>query len=125
MKLRIQANRIRVRLTQTEVKRIAAGQKVEQVTAFSPLATLSCCIESSAQFERPTATFENQLLTLRLPLSEARHWAESEQVGIDAKQPVGDGTYLHLLVEKDFACLEPRAEEAADAFPNPKTAARS
>jgi hypothetical protein len=119
MKVRIQANSIRVRLTQSEVRRIAGGSSVEQTTTFSPLAKLCSRVESSSQVEKPIATFENQYLTLSLPSNEARHWAESEEVGIETDQPVGDGTSLRIIIEKDFECLHPRGEEIADAFPRP------
>jgi len=123
MKVRIHANSIRVRLTQSEVRRIAGGSSVEQTTAFSPLAKLCSRVESSPQVQKPIATFENHCLTLRLPSIEVRRWAESEEVGIEAEQPIEDGTSLHLLVEKDFECLHPRGEEIADAFPRPARAA--
>ena len=121
MKLRIQGNRIRVRLTQSEVQRVAAEECVEQITVFSKLAKLSSRVETSPRIGEPIATFENQRITLQLPLNITRQWANSAQVGIEAQQPVGDGTLLYLLIEKDFACLHPRAEEIADAFPNPKS----
>jgi hypothetical protein len=79
-------------------------------------------VESSSQVQRPIATFENQCLTVRLPSIQARHWADSEEVGIEAEQPIGDGTSLRLVVEKDFECLHPRGEEIADAFPRPAKA---
>jgi hypothetical protein len=122
MKLRIQANSIRVRLTQSEVRHIASGGSVEQTTVLSPLARLCSRVESSSQVQKPVATLENQCLTLRLPSIEARQWAESDRVGIEAEQPTGDGTSLRMLVEKDFACLHPRGEEIADTFPRPSDA---
>lgn len=125
MKLRIQANSIRVRLTQSEVRHIADGGRVEQITGISPLAKFCSRIESSPDVERPVAMFEDQCLTLRLPSMEARQWAESEQIGIEAEQPIGDGTSLRILVEKDFECLHPSAEETRGAFPNPKRAAEN
>lgn len=122
MKVRIQANSIRVRLTQSEVRQIAGGNSVEQTTAFSPLAKLCSRVESSSQVIKPIATFESECLILRLPAIEARHWAESDEVGIEAEQPIGDGTSLRMIVEKDFECVHPRGEDIADAFPRPARA---
>jgi hypothetical protein len=125
MKLRIQGSSIRVRLTQSEVRRIADGGRVEQITALSSLAKLCSRVECSPHVQRPVAIFEDQCVTLQLPSMEARQWAESEQIGIEAEQPIGDGTSLRLLVEKDFDCLHPSAEATSDAFPNPKRTAEN
>lgn len=125
MKLRIQANSIRFRLTQSEVHRISDGGRVEQITAISPLAKFCSRVESSARVEKPTAIFEDQCLTLQLPSMEALQWAESERIGIEAEQSVGDGTSLRILVEKDFECLHPSGEETRGAFPNPKRGAEN
>ncbi|HVB97909.1 MAG TPA: hypothetical protein VNJ12_01065 [Candidatus Dormibacteraeota bacterium] len=125
MKVRIHANSIRVRLTQSEVSRVAGGGRVEQTTSFSPLEKLLSRVECSPQVRKPVATFGNQSLTILLPSVEARQWAQSEQIGIEADQPIGDGTFLRLIVEKDLECLQPRAEETADAFPPPRRSADS
>ena len=124
MKLRIQANSIRLRLTQGEVHRLGSGGSVEQTTAFSSLAKFCSRVESSSRAQRPSATFENQCITLSLPSLEARQWAESDQVAIEAEQPIGDGTSLRLLIEKDFECVHTRGEEIRDAFPRPHGAAK-
>ena len=125
MKIRIQGNSLRIRLTQSEVRRIADGGIVEQVTVFSPLAKLSMRVEPSPQVQTPIATFESENLTLRLPSNESRKWAESDQVGIEAEQAVGGGATLRILIEKDFECLHPRADEISEAFPNPQRSASS
>jgi hypothetical protein len=123
MKVRIQGNSIRVRLTQSEVDRLASGGSVEQTTSFSPLAKLCSRVESVSKLQKPSATFESQCITLRLPSIEARQWAESDQVGIEAEQPIGDGTSLRMIVEKDFECIHPRREGTDDAFPRPQETA--
>jgi hypothetical protein len=47
-------------------------------------------------------------------------WAASELVSIDGEQGLDDGSVLRILVEKDFACLAPRAgEDESDMFPHP------
>jgi hypothetical protein len=122
MKIRIQANSVRVRLTQSEVRRIADGGVVEQTTAFSPEAKFCTRVESSPHVQKPIATFENQSFTLRLPSNEARQWGESDQIGIEAEQAIGDGTSLRILIEKDFECRHQRAEEIAETFPSSKRA---
>lgn len=120
MKLRILGNSVRVRLTQREVRSLASGHSIEQTTMFSHSSKLVLFVESSLRAEHPVAIFTDQQLSLRLPLAEVRQWAETEQVGIESEQPIGDGQSLHILIEKDFECLQPRASDDTDAFPNPK-----
>lgn len=120
MKLRIQGNSVRVRLTQREVRSLADGQRLEQTTEFSEFSRLITHIEPSGEVSRSTATFDGGHLLLRLPLEQVHQWAETDQVGIESDQPIGDGRSLHVLVEKDFDCLHPRPDENIDTFPNPK-----
>ncbi len=122
MKLRIQGNSVRVRLNQGEVRSLANAQRVEQTTEFSGFSRLTTHIEPSNEVSRSNVTFEGDRLTLRLPVGQVRQWAQSDQVGIESDQPIGDGRSLHVLVEKDFECLHPRPDENIDTFPNPKRA---
>ena len=44
-------------------------------------------------------------------------------MGIEGAQPVGGGSTLKILVEKDFVCIDgPADENQDDAFPNPRGA---
>jgi hypothetical protein len=122
MKLRIHDNTIRIRLTQSEVARLAAGKSVEQITEFTPTTSLISLVKPSSQVRSATATFQDNRLSVFLPLGEIQQWAQSDQVGIEANQTVGPDRTLGILIEKDFQCLHSAAEENADAFPNPRSA---
>ena len=123
MKLRIQGNSIRIRLSQTEVTRLASGDPIVQKTTFSAGCQLVSCVETSPDAKQPVATFEGGRLAVALSLPQVRAWAGSEEVSIETDQPIPDGQSLHLLIEKDFECLHRRAEGDKDAFPNPRKAA--
>jgi hypothetical protein len=59
-------------------------------------------------------------LSVRLPATTIDEWVNSNQVSIRATQRLDNGGTLQLLVEKDFACLEPRpGEDESDMFPHP------
>lgn len=120
MKLRIRENSLRIRLVQTEVQRLVKGQSVEQTTVFSLSSSLVVRVEPCFRTEQPAALFVDHRLSILLPPAAVRRWAETDQVAIEADQSVGDGRFLHILIEKDFACLLSRAGDDADAFPNPK-----
>jgi len=49
----------------------------------------------------------------------AHRWASSEEVGMEASQPVGENPPLQILIEKDFACLSGDDAQNVDTFPNP------
>lgn len=120
MKLRIRSNSVRIRLTRTEVARLATGERIEQVTQFSAASSFYSSIEASTDLVGPLATFDGIRMELRVPSVQMRRWAESDEVGIEAAQQVGSGKILQLLIEKDFECLHSRAERDGDAFPHPR-----
>ena len=124
MKLRIRGNSIRLRLTKSEVVQFDKTGKVEEIVEFGfEKAYLGYQLHSSPDDVRIEAKFEDDLLCITIPKKEADNWVNSERVGIDAVQEIGDGRSLHVLVEKDFACLTPRAyEDESDAFSHPLAA---
>jgi hypothetical protein len=59
-------------------------------------------------------------VSVSLPRPIFEQWLAPEQVSIRGEQRVGATETLQILVEKDFACLAPRADEdEQDLFPNP------
>jgi len=40
----------------------------------------------------------------------------SDQVGIEYNIPLDGATYLHILIEKDFPCLDREQEDKSDTF---------
>lgn len=121
MKLRVRGDSLRLRLTQAEVARVGAGERVEESIRFGrgPTERLVYAIMSDGR-ESIRASFATNEICIVLPRTTAREWANGSDISIEAKQPIDDAAALMILVEKDFACLKPRAgEDDADAFPNP------
>lgn len=119
MKLRILDDSIRLRLSQSEVGRIAQGEAVRSHTRFPHGSFLGYGLEPSTA-TAIGATFLDNVITVRVPAEAARNWATTDQVALTSSQPI-EGGELTVLVEKDFECLEPRTgEEDQDAFPNTK-----
>lgn len=113
---------MRLRLTQTEVARFAATGRVEETIEFGqkPHQKFIYALEIGAGIEKVQAEFENHRITVFVPQEQADEWTQTGKVEIKAEQEIGDGKTLLLLIEKDFACLEPRADDSdADAFPHP------
>ena len=120
MKFRIRDNSIRVRLTRSEVARLATGERLEQTTEFSPTAGLVSSVEFSPRVAVPTASLAGSRLSLLLPADQVKRWASSDQVSIVGEQSIAAGRSLQLLVEKDFESSHTRAEGSTDYFPNPR-----
>jgi len=120
MKLRIKGNLIRLRLTQGEVAQLAAGGRVENVVSFAS-AELRYAVVTCNR-ERVEADLTGNELVVSVPADSVVEWAGSDLVGIEDSQAVRDGE-LHILIEKDFACLKLRAgEDDAETFANPLAA---
>ncbi len=113
MKLRIRGNSLRLRLTKSEVARLASDGRVEESTSFPNDETLLYCIERRDD-DRVTARLDGTKITVAVPGEMVRRFAESEDTGLDAT----DGA-LKILVEKDWQCLTARDEDDSDAYPHP------
>lgn len=125
MKLRTRAGSIRLRLGQREVARLAEEGAVEEAIVIGPGPEDRLVYRlalDDAQPELARARLAGARLEVRLAAAEARRWATGADVGLEAVQGSGP-TALAILVEKDFACLEPRGEDA-DAYPHPLAAGR-
>jgi hypothetical protein len=120
LKLRIQDNSIRFRLTRKEVDALRADGRVSAATSFPGGSSFEYSVETSTLTGQPRASYSTDRLVVQIPESMARQWAATEEVSITAAQPLEQGE-LSILVEKDFACLTPReGEDEADLFPHPR-----
>jgi hypothetical protein len=120
MKLRIHGDSVRLRLTQAEVRRLAAGEALGQTTHFTAASQFLVSLKTSPDAVAMTASFDAGRMTVVIPAAQIRPWADSDQVGLQAVQPAGAGHTLQLLVEKDFRCLHSTPEDNPDAFPDPR-----
>lgn len=118
MKLRIKGNSIRLRLTKTEVEAFRKeGRIVESINFGGQAEPKLFYVLEKGSTPHLQASFDDGKITVSVPDDVAGQWVESEQVGFTGI----DGS-LQILVEKDFACLNPRAgEDESDNFPHPNT----
>lgn len=123
MKLRLRENSIRLRLLQTEIRRLRETGNVSETIIFgvNPNETLTYVLRVSGEAATISAQMVNNKIDIFLPLLLAESWADSEEVGLYAKQDIGDLGKLEIIVEKDFVCVErPADADNKDAFPHPK-----
>lgn len=122
MKIRMKNNAVRLRLTRGEVARFAEAGRVEEAIEFGlkPFQQFVYALRSDAEIKEVQAIIENNRITVFVPEARADEWANTNKTGIETEQALGGGKTLRLLIEKDFACLEPRpGEDDRDTFPHP------
>jgi uncharacterized protein DUF7009 len=102
MKLRIRGNSLRLRVSKTELARIAESGKAEDTVRFSSEQSLRYAIEV-----RPTgavtASFADAAILVTLPKARLDLWLRPGEVSVEGSQPVGGGKELQILLEKDEA----------------------
>jgi hypothetical protein len=119
MKLRIQGNLLRLRLTQKEVACLHDHGLVESAIQFPPGRALNYSVVSSPDAAEVSVDYRDDSIRVILPRAVETEWTESSQVSV-----VGQGSSgIQILVEKDFQCLHKPEELDPDAYPNPLAAA--
>ena len=119
MKIRIHRNSVRIRLSKSEVGKLEEEGYLEETTDFGP-AQLGYAVQKSALTELQ-ARFEHNKITLDVPEKLLAGWAANNTVGFEGNMPLGDGSLLFMLIEKDFKCLDNVDEDQSDNYDNPKT----
>jgi hypothetical protein len=115
MKLRIQGNLLRFRLTQKDVACLHDHGLVECAIRFPLGRTLGYSIESSPDAAEVSVDYDGDSICVVLPRAVAAAWAESSQIAIEGPRDLG----IQILVEKDFQCLHKSAEQDPESYPHP------
>jgi hypothetical protein len=119
MKLRIRGNSVRLRLSQSDMTQIVDHGLVVDSVEFAPSEKLEYRLETVPSGE-VRAAYQGNSISVLLPKSTLEKWAHTSEVSIEGLTLLTNGSYLKILVEKDFTCLTSRDnEDEADLFPNP------
>jgi len=119
MKLRVKGNSIRLRLTQSEVKRMQTEKKVCESIDFGEDAVFYYELRSERCNKKMQPILKSNQITIVVDQEVINDWADSDQVSISGNYKISDQNDMILLVEKDFKCLSPRDEDETDMFPHP------
>ena len=114
MKLRLQGNALRLRLSRSEVERFHQTGRVEEAMQFPGGAALTWSLQSSSSVVAPQVLYKDSSIHVLVPATQASLWALSNEVGIYCP---ADSASPALSIEKDFQCLH--EAPSLDAFPNP------
>lgn len=121
MKLRILNNSLRLRLAQAEVTQLASGQEVLATIQFPTGNALHYRILPSLSVQKINLSYSEDGITVTIPTAQVKEWANSDEVGISATEPLANDDTVRILIEKDFQCLTTRAhEDESGLFPHPK-----
>ena len=118
MKLRIKGNSIRIRLSKTEVDELVSGTTLSDATNFSN-SRFGYEVRRISDGDSLTASYENNLITLFVPGKLLADWPTNSVVGFESMMPLQNSGHLHLLLEKDFKCVDNTVEDQSDFFDNP------
>jgi len=119
MKLRIKGPTLRLRLTQGEIQALLDEGSVEERVPFAPGSQLVYRLRRDAAAREIGASFRDGVVEILVPEGTAREWCTTQRVTLAHEQNLQDGS-LRITLEKDFACLAPRAgEDESDNFPHP------
>lgn len=122
MKLRVQSDSIRFRVTPTELHTLATRGVVQSRVQLGVADDdrLTYVLESSRKHSSVQLKYAHGEIRILIPEGDVLEWVSTEQVGIEGVQEIGGNAQLKILVEKDFKCLNARAgEDEGDRFPNP------
>ncbi len=124
MKLRIKGNSMRLRISQSEMKKLMEDGRIAETVAFGPEpeAQLTYALEHADGADGVEVLYRERTVSVVVATSVATSWAAGDEVGIYGSVATSLGT-LDVMVEKDFACLDGNDPQDADAFPNPSAVA--
>jgi hypothetical protein len=119
MKLRIKGASLRVRVTQGELRTLEQAGSIEEQVPFPGRRNLTYRLRRDAAASEIEASFERDVIDIRVPEPALREWCTTDLVTLSREQPLAPGT-LRITLEKDWACLAPRSDEdESDNFPHP------
>jgi hypothetical protein len=118
MKLRIKGNSVRIRLSKTEVDQLASGSTLTESTSFGST-SFGYSVKPVAGGDSLTATYKNDMITLFVPHTLLTEWPTNSVVGFESMMQPESSDQLHLLLEKDFKCLDKTTEDQSEFFDNP------
>ncbi|GAB2461529.1 hypothetical protein GCM10011375_12760 [Hymenobacter qilianensis] len=105
MKLRIEDNSLRLRLSEAEVHQFAETGRVAAVVPLGPAATdaLTYALER-VETEHFRVSYGAGAITVKVPATLANQWTTTDQNGLSATLLLTDTQSLKVLIEKDLDC---------------------
>ena len=103
MKLRIEADSLRIRVSEDELAAFERDGRLEDKTRFGPGMALTYCLVRDRSATDPRADLEGGTIHIRLPVEDCNTWCTSDEEAIQGRQAIGGEEQLDIAVEKDFS----------------------
>jgi len=116
MKLRCVHNSIRIRIRKSELQQLDKEGIITETVSFGGTIMFGYALAVDAMRDEVNADLTDNLLAVHIPLVTAQKWITSNQVGIEVTKELDNGEQLHILIEKDFPCVDRVDEDKADTF---------
>ena len=120
MKLRLNGNAIRLRLSQIDVAKLALEGLLEEQLKFSNDTALLYRLLAKEEIRKPAISYAENIITVTIPQDFTNDWPHNKVTGTSATHTTVDGNEIFILIEKDFKCLDNTEEDQSDNFANPK-----
>lgn len=108
MKLRLEDNTLRLRLSPEEVTEFGRAGRLHTIVPLGPASadTLTYSLERAADATGPELrlAYTPGKITVRVPPQLADEWTAAETISLRGSYPVAGNQVLHILVEKDLGC---------------------
>jgi len=95
---------------------LAEEDRVEEQINFGQDAVFTFALAIDKAAETLNGSLVGQTLLVRIPKLMAEKWIGSDAVGVESVTSVAENEELHILVEKDFPCLDRPNEDKSDTF---------
>ena len=105
MKLRLEENTLRLRLSEAEVREFARSGQVAQALTFAPGQTLRYALHRLPATDPAPAVrvrYAAGELVVEVPAALAARWVETDAVGFSETVELGENQVLRLVVERDL-----------------------
>ncbi len=121
MKLRMQGNSLRLRITPSEMTQLIQAGRIHETVHFAadPDAHITYALEHSGETSCIGVRYFPGEIVVIVPSEVARDWASTQTIGLYGEAQPGAGA-LPLALDPAFACLDKSDADNADRFPNPK-----
>lgn len=119
MKIRIQGDSVRFRLSKSEVSDLVQTGRIADETHFGS-SVFRYEIVSATNKSTMSADFADSCITLFAPVHLLENWDNDNRVGFSENLETSENSTLKLILEKDFKCLDNGDEDQSDFYDNPK-----
>lgn len=117
MKLRLTHNSIRIRVRKSELASLIEQKSVKEAVKF-PTSTgeLTYALTIHADINDLAARMIGSDIQVMIPKDIAEDWINTNKVGLEHFIELAENETLHILIEKDFPCLDRPNEDKSDTF---------